>query len=309
MRLYRKFSAYLKEKFGCRVHRLCLNAHFSCPNRDGTIGSGGCLFCDNRAFSLTQTMAGDLREQIIRGQEYAIKRYRASRFLAYFQPYTNTYAPVERLREKYDIIREFPDIVGLAVGTRPDCLDEEKLDLLASYTDRYEVWLELGLPSIHDRTLRLVNRNHTYGQFLETFALARKKPLKIAVHVMLGLPGEGEKEIMETARECGRLAVDGIKIHPLYIVRGTPLEVQADRLGVRLLELTGYACLAGKFLEYLHPETVVMRLTGECRGELLVGPSWVNQKSQVLRAIEAWLVAHQTFQGKMFSFNYEKGQR
>ncbi|MCM8757376.1 MAG: TIGR01212 family radical SAM protein [Candidatus Omnitrophica bacterium] len=227
MNRYRRFSTYLREKFGCRVHRLCLNAGFSCPNRDGTLSTEGCIFCDNRAFSLTEATPGNLEKQILQGMVAMRKRFKAEKFLAYFQPYTNTYAPVSVLREKYDVIKKFPEIVGLIVGTRPDCLEEERVDLLASYTDRYEVWLEIGLPSVHDATLKLINRHHTIADFLQNFYLARKRPLKIAVHVILGLPGEGEKEIMETAKVCGELRLDGIKIHPLYLIRGTPLEKSA----------------------------------------------------------------------------------
>ncbi|MCM8769436.1 MAG: TIGR01212 family radical SAM protein, partial [Candidatus Omnitrophica bacterium] len=175
------------------------------------------------------------------------------------------------------------------------------VDLLASYTDRYEVWLEIGLPSVHDATLKLINRHHTIADFLQNFYLARKRPLKIAVHVILGLPGEGEKEIMETAKVCGELRLDGIKIHPLYLIRGTPLEKSAKDFNLHLLDRQEYARLAGQFLEYLWPQTVILRLTGECRPDLLVAPNWVNQKHLVVREIENWLAAHQTYQGARYS--------
>lgn len=300
MSLYRKFSVYLREKFGCRVHRLCLDAGFTCPNRDGTVGYGGCHFCDNRAFSLSAKMTGDLRQQILKSMEYNRKKYKARKFLAYFQPFSNTYAPVKVLREKYDVIREFPEIVGLAVGTRPDCLDEEKIDLLASYTPDYEVWLELGLPSIHDRTLFLMNRNHSYADFLKAYWLARKRPLKIAAHVILGLPGEGEKEMRETARECGNLGLDGLKIHPLFIIKGTVLEKDFQQKPFPILTLSAYIQLTAEFLELISPETIIMRLTGECRPELLVAPSWVNRKNEVIAGIEKWLQEHNSCQANKF---------
>jgi len=164
---YYKFSDYLKKRFGCRVHKITVDAGFSCPNIDGTLSNNGCIFCDNYSFSPpVRTKNIPLTKQIEEGIEYGKRRYKAEKFIVYFQPYSDTYAPVDILKERYDIVKNFPDIVGISIGTRPDCIDEEKLSLIQGYTERYEVWIEYGLQSIHDRTLKLINRNHTYRDYL-----------------------------------------------------------------------------------------------------------------------------------------------
>jgi len=223
------------------VHKISVDAGFSCPNRGGTRELPGCLFCDPGGSGAVGIDRGfPVAEQIERGKQIMIRKYKAKSFLAYFQPFSNTYAPVERLREVYDEALGVTGVVGLAVGTRPDCLPAEVLDLLAEYHRRTYFWLELGLQSIHDSTLDFLHRGHDYATFLEAYAAAKKRGLRVCAHIILGLPGEGRKEMLETAAEMARLKLDGIKIHLLHVLKGTPLGDLYEKGEVRVLKQADY---------------------------------------------------------------------
>jgi radical SAM protein (TIGR01212 family) len=284
---YNLFSAALKERFGGRVHKISVDAGFGCPNRGGTRQLAGCLFCDpdgSGAVGIERgaTVAGQLEG----GKEVMARKYKAERFIAYFQPFSNTYAPVEQLRALYDEALGVEKMVGLAVGTRPDCLPSEVLDLLAEYHRRTYFWLELGLQSVHDGTLDFLRRGHNYETFLRTYAAAKARGLRVCVHVILGLPGEDRAMMLATAAEMARLQVDGIKIHLLHILKGTPLGDLYGRGGVKVLEQAEYVELAADFIERLHPRTLIQRLTGDGPRELLLAPLWSLNKWEVLNAIE-----------------------
>lgn len=298
MERYYKFSRYLREKFGCRVFKISVNAGFGCPNFDGTLSRKGCIYCNNYAFSPSlREKNKPIEEQVKNGIEYGKKRYKAEKFIVYFQPYTNTYASVEILKEKYDVIKKFPEVSGIAIGTRPDCIDEEKLNLIESYTENYEVWIEYGLQSIHDKTLKLINRNHTYKDFLKAVEMTKERNIKICAHVIIGLPGEGKKEIIETAKECGKLKLDGIKIHPLHIVKNTQLEKWYKEGRYTPLEMKEYVEMVISFLEYLWPNTVIQRLTADCPDEFLIAPEWIHKKQKLLKIIEEEMDEKNTYQG------------
>jgi len=300
---YYRFSSYLKERFGCYVYKIGVDAGFSCPNRDGTLSGEGCIFCDNRAFSFnTRFPDRSIEAQIREGMEFGRKRYGAKKFMVYFQAYTNTYAPADSLKKRYDIVKNFKNIVGIAIGTRPDCVNEEILALIESYSADYEVWVEYGLQSIHAKTLQVINRNHTYQDFLHAIELTRGRNIKICVHVIIGLPGEGEKEVLQTAREVGRLGLQGIKIHPLHVVKGTRLEDMYKKGEYKPLTREEYVDLTVKFLEYLPPGLVIQRISADCPAELLVAPEWIAKKKEVLNKIEERLKEKNTFQGRLFSF-------
>ena len=300
-RRYFRFSEYLRKKFGCNVYKITVDAGFGCPNIDGTLSDKGCIYCNNYAFSPSLRLKDiSLHEQIERGIEYGKKRYKAEKFIVYFQPYTNTYAPVSVLKKKYDIVKDFPEVVGIAIGTRPDCIDEEKLQLIETYTENYEVWIEYGLQSIHDKTLQIINRNHTYADFLKAIEMTKGRNIKICAHVIIGLPGEGKKEIIETGKECGKLKLDGIKIHPLHVVKKTVLEKMVYEGKYRFLKMEEYVELVISFLEHLWPNTVIQRLTANCPEELLVGPEWINEKQKLLRMIDEKMEKEDTWQGKFF---------
>jgi uncharacterized protein len=284
---YNLFSEHLKERFGGRVHKISVDAGFSCPNRDGTRNLPGCLFCDPGGSGATGIERGlPVTEQLAAGKEVMRRKYKAQRFLAYFQPFSNTFAPVEQLRSLYDEALAVRDIVGLAVGTRPDCLPAEVLDLLTEYHRRTYFWLELGLQSVHDATLALLRRGHSYAAFLAAYAAARERGLRVCVHVILGLPGEGREAMLATADEMARLRVDGIKIHLLHVLRGTPLGDLYAQGEIPVLEQAEYVTLAADFLARLHPDTLVHRLTGDGPRELLLAPLWSLNKWEVLNAID-----------------------
>ncbi|HAK97575.1 MAG TPA: TIGR01212 family radical SAM protein, partial [Planctomycetes bacterium] len=227
---WRSFDAYLRERFGAKVRKLPLDAGFSCPNRER--GGTGCAFCDNAAFSPFAARPGGkpapLDAQLDEGIARAARRG-ARAFMAYFQAFTNTYAPLDALKAAYDCAARRPGVVALAVGTRPDCAGDDILELLASYCDRLEVWLELGLQSAHDETLARLNRGHTYAQFLDAVARCRRFPLKLCVHVILGLPGETRALGNRTAEELAALPIHGLKLHPLQILAGTRLAEEHAR--------------------------------------------------------------------------------
>ncbi|MDD5440145.1 MAG: TIGR01212 family radical SAM protein [Candidatus Omnitrophica bacterium] len=282
--------------------RISVDAGFSCPNRDGTISSDGCIFCDNRAFNIAVRNAGrgPLASQIEDGIAAGKMRYGAKKFMLYFQAFTNTYGPPAVLKARYDIVRNYDDIVALSIGTRPDCVNDEILDLIGSYSDRYEVWVEYGLQSIHDRTLSFINRGHTYADFNNAVRLTRKrKNIKIAAHVIIGLPGETKADIFETARAVGLMNLDGIKINPLHIIKGTRLAASYKKND--LLTLDEYVDIVVGFLEQLSPGTLIERLSADCPWELLVAPRWILDKQGVIRAIEAAMIGGETRQGKKWT--------
>ncbi len=303
MQRYYKFSAYLKETFGCAVYKVSIDANFSCPNKNGKLSKDGCIYCDNRAFSFNSRLPvpKPVEKQIKEGITFGKTRYGAKKFIVYFQAYTNTYAPVDILKERYDAVRNFEDIVGISIGTRPDYIDDDILDLIKTYTLDYNVCLEYGLQSIHDKTLESINRNHTCKDFLEAVEKARKRNLKICAHIIIGLPAETKGEILSTAKELARIKIDAVKIHPLHIVKDTELERLYRNNRYQPLELNNFIDLTVSFLEHLWPKTVIQRIGADCPKELLVAPLWVLDKNRVLGLVEKKLEEKNTFQGKCYA--------
>ena len=298
-RRYRALSVYLRERFGARVRSVTIDAGFTCPNVDGTVTTGGCVYCDNRSFSPNRRLPrSTVRAQVERGIEILSRRYKAERFIAYFQAGTNTHGAVEKLRRLYDEAIDHPLIVGLAVGTRPDSVPDEVLDLLDGYARRLPVWLELGLQTIHDRSLDWMNRGHHVDAFLDAVARCRGRSIELCTHVILGLPGESHADMMATADLVASLPLSSVKIHNLYAVTGTPMADMVERGEVRLLERDEYVSLLCDFLERLPPEMVIHRLQGEAPPEFLLGPSWCLDKPGLLAAVDAELIRRDSRQGK-----------
>lgn len=298
---YRKFSDYLKERFNERVYKVSVDAGFSCPNKDGKFSDEGCIFCDNRTFNAYfGNQPIPIKEQIANGIKFGSSRYRAKKFLVYFQANTNTYASIDELKKIYDSINEFDDVAGLMIGTRPDCIDNEILDLIESYSTKYEVWLEYGLQSIHDQTLKLINRNHTYKDFLKTYSLTKNRNIKVCPHVILGLPHETTAEMLETAKKMARLKPDAIKIHPLHIVKNTNLEKLYKEDKFKMYSLGEYYDLLINFLRYLHPETIVARLTADCPRKLLIEPQWLEEKARFIQLLDKEMDKRGIFQGDLY---------
>ncbi|MFO0966909.1 MAG: TIGR01212 family radical SAM protein [Gemmataceae bacterium] len=298
-RRYRPFSRFLKERFGGRVYRVTVDAGFTCPNVDGSVAKGGCVYCDNRSFSPNRRLPRQtIRQQVERGIAILQERFEAERFLAYFQAATNTYAPVEKLRRLYDEALEHPRVVGLAIGTRPDCVPEETLDLVEEYAQRMYVCLELGLQTMHDRSLDWMNRGHHVDAFLDAVERCRRRSFELCVHVILGLPGESSEDMLGTADLIAALPVHAVKIHNLHVVHDTPLEEMYLRGTVRMLDREEYVELVCDFLERLPPRMVIQRLTGDAPPDYLVAPEWCRDKQGLLRDIEAELERRDSWQGK-----------
>ena len=302
MQHYRDFNTYLREIFGERVQKISLDAGLGCPNRDGTISTKGCLFCDRRG-SGTGAFADkglSIDEQIILAKKNIQRRYKARKFIAYFQSFTNTYGPIPRLKSLYDRALAHPDMVGLSVATRPDCVDKDVLALIRSYQRDRLVWLEYGLQSSHDATLRRIQRGHDAACFERSVRMAAARGINICAHIILGLPGEDRDMMLETARYLSRLPVQGVKIHLLYVVKGTPLAQLHDRGEFRCLERAEYANLVVDVLELLPPDMVIQRLTGDPPRSELAAPTWALEKQTNLRCIQDALERRRTWQGRLF---------
>lgn len=294
---YTPFSEELKKQFGCRVHRISIDAGFSCPNRDGTVGIGGCIFCSDRGSGSFGIARGkSIAGQIEHGKEVMTRKYKAKRFIAYFQPYSNTYAPPLQLRKLFDEALSVPDVVGLIVGTRPDCLPPEIMELLVEYQQRTYFWLELGMQSPHDRTLKSISRGHDSASFMAAARMVKALGLRLCVHVILGLPGESREEMLATPAILNELGVDGVKIHLLHVSRGTELADMYERGEVTLLEREEYVGLVCDFLERLDPRILIQRMTGD-GGTDLIAPLWSGAKFETLNAIDDEMKRRGTRQG------------
>jgi radical SAM protein (TIGR01212 family) len=297
---YVRFTHHLRRMFGCRVHKVSIDAGFTCPNRDGTMAVGGCIYCNNASFSPGNRRLS-VTEQLEQGKRFLRQRYGAQKFIAYFQAYTNTYGDVQVLQSLYDEALACEDIVGLAIGTRPDCVPEAVLELLADYAARTYLWLELGLESGYDHTLTLLNRGHTVAAFDDAVRRAQQRHLRLCTHVILGLPGESPTDMLATIRYLAALRLDAIKLHHLHVVRHTVLEKLYHQGKVPLLSLEDYAPLVVDCLEVLPPEMIIMRLMGDTPRTMLVAPTWSLDKRAALQRIEQELERRDTYQGRRYS--------
>ncbi len=301
-RRYRDLNSYFKTVFGCRVQKITLDAGFTCPNRDGRLGTGGCIYCNSRGSGSGAHARGcSVTDQLLAGKTALARRYKASKFIAYFQAYTNTYAPLEKLRNLYEEALAVDDIVGLAIGTRPDCIDEAVLSLLQEYARSYMVWLEYGVQSASDATLARLNRGHDFACVEKAIEQTRNRGIHICAHVILGLPGETAGHMIHTAREMGRLGVHGIKLHLLYVIRGTMLAAMYERGEFRCLGQEDYVNRVCDVLEHLPPEVVIQRLTGDPRAEELLAPRWALDKQATLSGIQKELEARKSRQGQQWA--------
>lgn len=298
---YFSYGFYLKQIYGHRVQRVSVDAGFTCPNVDGTVAYGGCTFCDNRSFSPSrrlprQTIAGQIDEGIKRLK----MRYKCDHFMAYFQPATNTYAPVEVLRPLYLSALSHPQVVAMSIGTRQDCVPDDVLDLLEEIAQGTHLTVEYGLQTIHNKSLDWMNRGHYHDSFIDAMERSQNRGFEICAHVMLGLPGESYEDMMATADEVARSGLDSVKIHNLYAVENTPLAEQVRSGEVRLMEFDEYITTLVDFLERLPASMVVERISGEAPGDYFIGPQWCLDKPRILKGVDVEFQRRESWQGKNF---------
>ena len=280
------FGQAMLHRYGERVHKIAIDADFTCPNRDGSKGRGGCTFCNNVSFSPNGRTPSPIQEQIAAGRQVIRKRTGANKYLAYFQAYTNTYASINSLRKLYDQALSEPDVIGLAVGTRPDCVPDPVLDLLATYQRQgHEIWLELGLQSSFDESLRRVNRGHGFTEYKTALLAARKRGLQVCTHLIIGLPGETKEHCEITLERVLELGVDGLKLHPLHVVKGTQLANEWRRGEYQPLLLDEYIDIATKLIRQTPPEVIFHRVTATASKNILLAPDWCSKKWLVLNRI------------------------
>ncbi|MDM8567687.1 TIGR01212 family radical SAM protein [Candidatus Halobeggiatoa sp. HSG11] len=292
------FGQDLLQRYGERVHKITINAGFTCPNRDGSKGRGGCTFCNNVSFSPNARDHSPVAEQLQNGRKVIAKRTKAKRFLAYFQAYTNTYADVQYLTDIYEQALAEADIVGLSIGTRPDCVPESVLDLLASYKERgYEIWLELGLQSVFDTTLERVNRGHGFAEYKQTVHAARLRNIPICTHIIIGLPGEKRQHNLTSLERILELGVEGLKLHPLHVVKHTVLAKQWRQKEYQPLDKLDYISIATDMIERTPADIVYHRVTATASNDILLAPTWCNEKWAVLNGITTELHQRNSKQG------------
>lgn len=298
---YNDLNTHLRDIFGCRVQKITVDAGLTCPNRDGTVASGGCIYCNTRGSGTGAHARGlSITQQLINGKNSLSKRYKAKKFLAYFQSFSNTYAPLPTLQSLYDEALNIDDVVGLCIGTRPDCVNEPVLDLLQTYAERHLVWIEYGLQSASDATLDFINRGHDVQCFIDAVEQTKNRGIKICAHVILGLPHETRQDILRTATTIAGLGIEGVKLHLLYVVKGTRLEALYREGEFKCLEQQAYVNLVCDFLERIPFEMVVQRLTGDPHRKELAAPAWSLKKTETLELVRKTLEKRDSWQGKFF---------
>lgn len=297
---YHSWNFHLRQIFGQKVFKVSLDPGFSCPNRDGVISHGGCIFCSSRGSGdFAGSRHSDLTAQFHQVREQIHCKWPKAKYIGYFQAYSNTYAPAGELKTVYDGILAEQDVVGISIATRPDCLPEPVLDLLEELNRRTYLWVELGLQSIHDQTLKLINRGHDYQTFVEGLGKLQARNIRTCAHIILGLPGENEQDMIETGRELASLPLQGIKIHLLHLLKGTPMVRYFEQGRLDFLDQGTYTKLVVDILELLAPGMVVHRLTGDGPPDQLIAPLWSRKKWEVLNGIDAELLRRDTWQGRL----------
>jgi len=295
---YYALNQHLREVFGTKVIKVALDAGLSCPNRDGTISYGGCIFCSEKG---SGDFAGErgltIREQFAQVRLRTIPKWPRAKYIAYFQSFTATYGPVDYLKNLYEEALKVEDVVGLSVSTRPDCLNEEILEVLAELNQKTYLWVELGLQSIHAKSLEWMNRGHDYRCFQQGLALLRERNIRVCAHVILGLPCESPAEMMETVRTVTREDIQGIKLHSLHILRGTRLADLYGKEKFPLLSKEQYIELVADILEILPPDLIIHRLMGDGPAKDVIAPEWTRRKWEVLNGIDQEMERRNSFQG------------
>jgi uncharacterized protein len=298
---YSDYNTYLRQLFGQRVQKISIDAGLSCPNRDGVLSRKGCIYCNLKGSGSGLFAKGlSIKEQIEKGKIGMIKKYKAKKFLAYFQSYTNTYTSYEHMQQMFDEVFCCEDMVGMSIGTRPDCIDKQKLDLIASYAESYLVWLEYGLQSSHNTTLKTINRGHRVEDFFKAVDLTRGRGINICAHVILGLPGEDRKMMLQTAQMLAGSQINGVKIHLLYVIKGTRLDQMWKNGDYFPMDQEEYVNRVCDFLELLPKRIIIQRITGDPHSDELRAPLWAGRYRETFNMIQTTLENRDTFQGKRY---------
>lgn len=299
MENYLHFNDWLKKKFGERTLKICIDGGFSCPNRDGTCGIGGCIFCGERGSGENTRGIGISKQVMAHLNSY--RGERANKFIAYFQNFSNTYADIKTLKQRYDSALIDDRIVALAVATRPDCINEDVVKLLASYLPRYYVYVELGLQTANDEIGQILNRGYKTEQFINAVKLLKKYGIDVVAHVMVGLPNETEQSVSDTIDLLNSLNIMGVKIHSTYVIKNTKLEDMYNRGEYEPISLEDYVIMVGGIISRLKPNIVICRISGDAPKNLLVAPEWNLHKKIIINSINKYLKEKNIFQGK---YNY-----
>ena len=296
MERYRRLNTFLKEKFGERTLKICIDGGFTCPNRDGKISTKGCIFCSKRGSGEHLSSTSDISKQV---QDYfdSYKANRANKFIAYFQNFTNTYDTIDNLKAKYDAALIDDRIVALAIATRPDCLDKKIVELIKSYSDKYYVWVELGLQTSNDKTAKLINRGYESSKFTEAVKLLNNYNIDVVTHIMVGLPYENEFDIKNTVSFLNIHNIQGLKIHSTYVVENTGLSNLYKNGLYTPISLDYYLENTLYILTHISPDIVIHKLSGDCPKDLLVSPDWNVHKKWILNGIDKLLKERNLFQG------------
>ncbi|MCT4782856.1 TIGR01212 family radical SAM protein [Exiguobacterium himgiriensis] len=296
---YNKLNEAYRREYGGKVFKVPLDGGFTCPNRDGLVSRGGCTFCsDDGSGDFAGNACDPIPIQFAEGKARLHRKWKDARYIAYFQAFSNTYAPVTRLRELFEPALEEEGVVGISIATRPDCLPDDVVEYLAELNERTSLWVELGLQTIHDKTGKKINRGHDYATFRDGLAKLRRHNIRVCVHIINGLPGETPQMMLDTAREVAKMDIQGIKIHLLHVLKHTPLARQYALGLFDLMDEATYVSLVCDQLEVLPEDVIIHRLTGDGPPELLIGPMWSRHKMAVLNAIHAELERRDSFQGK-----------
>ena len=303
---YNSYIGYFRKTYGERLQKVVVDAGFTCPNRDGLVGTGGCTYCDNAAFHPGYSTAGiPIHEQIDEGIKFHRVRYRkAGKFLAYFQPYSNTYAPLDRLRTLYEEALSHPLVAGIVIGTRPDCVDEAKLDWLASLARSHVVVIEYGIESVYDRTLQRINRGHTFADALRAVEMTAARGLTQGAHFIFGLPGESVEDMLAYAPVINSMPLHSVKFHQLQIVRGTAMEREFASCPSDFVSfsLDGYLDFMTDLLERLRPDLYIERFAGEVPPRFVNSTPWgLLRNTELIRLLEQRLEERDTFQGRLYN--------
>ena len=301
---YYTLNYFYKTKFNSKVFKVSLNGGFTCPNKDGSKGTGGCIYCSP---SGSGDFAGNIKDNLIKQfnevRDIMLKKWPDAKYIAYFQANSNTYGPVEELKEKYESVINLPGVIGISIATRPDCFNEEIYDYIEDLSKRTYLTIELGLQTIHEKTLDIINRGHTTKEFEDCYHELKKRNINVIVHIINGLPGETKEDMIETAKYLNNLKVDGVKIHMLHVTKNTKLAEMYEKEPFHILTKEEYIDIVISQLEYLNENIIIARITGDPVKEDLIEPQWLLKKFCVLNDIDKEMVKRDTYQGIKTSNN------